>query len=205
MSTVEWSELTHDEKWGIVSEKLGKHGVAVDNITFTLAQATLIGQLEADEMIEENDEAWEQWVEGLLEERPLWATIGYKRVQNGRALIKDAYIESWQEVPDDIEFAENKWLAVIKSSNVTEFRTANTLVEVARIVIGTYLTDAEDVEWIEGIYDLETGDIDPDLGYVTTFEVKFSKPEELSVSRTDGEVGIRVNGNLFVDEGVNVS
>lgn len=88
---------TLEQRWEIIEPALHKHGVETDKIKTKIQRELIIRQVEADEVIGEDDDVWRDYVNELLEEHPAWASAKHKRLKNAEALIQ-GWHEGWGDI-----------------------------------------------------------------------------------------------------------
>lgn len=145
------------EKWDVVKVPLERAGVNVAKLN-KLQKASLIAQLETDEMIGEDQEHWNEYVDGLIEEHPTWATPLFHRRRCADDLLREFPGNEWDgnAAPAYEELMEAKYAVVWVGDSGNRY-TLSAHKDEQDVVeaIARENTD-EEPDMVEAVYDMDT-------------------------------------------------
>lgn len=207
MTAVKKDEVKINETtktWVALAPELAKRGVDTSklkglNIAIVVEQFKVDHDIVHDHLIGEIDEeAWTDWIDGLIEQHPTWETPAHARLRHVRELL-DEYESGWGfeeyvEIDKPEELAKSKYLMIyMHDGHVADVHGADSEIEVAKRELDNWFAGMEaeyGADYLESIYDLDTGDV-ADLEYKTTIVTTCNGHE---VARTDGD-----SWNYYID------
>ena len=83
-------------------------------------------------------------------------TEAQMRRKHARALL-DEYQNDWDGSDDLDGLIQHQWAIVTKREYDAWVNGIDSHTEIAEYILGTFFTDSSDTEWIDGVYDLDTG------------------------------------------------
>jgi hypothetical protein len=144
-----------DITWDKVEPELRRAGMDTSKVSEEF-KTELIEQLEADELIgEEDDDAWGDWVGEVLREKPELMSPAYARFKAAREIYANWDSNDWYGSAEIEECVDNRYAIVIEREDDSWVSFANTVEQIAQHYLGC-LTGTEGYdEWVEGVYDLD--------------------------------------------------
>lgn len=138
--------------WKSIAPKLREHGIDTSKIR-PLQQSVVVAEtLRMGASLE-----WASFAAGLADEHPTWETPAARRRRHLDELLEEDHFEL--EAGRDVdEVAKAKYAIVVQNSGSRWLDCADDDHGIAQTHIGTYMHDGDDVEWIDRVVDLDTGE-----------------------------------------------
>jgi ketosteroid isomerase-like protein len=158
--------------WNVIRPQLNERGVDLSKLS-TYDENTIIAVLMSDNIdINEVDATyWDDFVTEMIENHPEWETAQGRRLRHAKEISAEWESNAYRSLPwvkDSLEnyyvgeepdvLSEQQYACIIRSDDQTWVLGADSKKEIGQIIAGTYENDGYSVEYLDKIFDLDTGE-----------------------------------------------